>query len=248
MDTAAIDDRLSSIRANVAYLQSMRPTPGMTKAQILARIDTLWNRDIGPFDDLAREAWELLHAPDPDADPPPDEPEPTPPPQFVAPVPEGAVYGQTKWYQGPDSTYGCDLFCAHGTPVYAPCDAVVEEVLGGTGLQGGAEIILAAPANRWAFRYRHVQAMVQVGQQVAQGEQVGVVQDQGLLLLGNPPAWAEPLPDGYQHLDLSVNQGTDRFTPTGGAGGNTSAYAWLVWIGYRGRVLARTPGPPDAGH
>ena len=55
------------------------------------------------------------------------------------------------------------------------------------------------------------------------------------------------MPDRYQHLDLSVNRGTDQFSPQGGGGGNYPAFQWLAELGYQGRILARTPGPPDSG-
>jgi hypothetical protein len=118
----------------------------------------------------------------------------------------------------------------------------------GTGLQQGAEVILATPDNAWAWRYRHVQPAQQLrlGQRVAPGAIVATVNDPSMDILGQPPAWAQPVPDGYQHLDLSVNQGTDQFAPTGGGGGNISAYQWLQSVGYQGRVLAKTPGPRDA--
>lgn len=245
MDTATIRARLGDLRWMVQQAQADRPPWNATKARYQASMATIMDQRLGPLLDVADQIEGAL---DPEA--PPGEPESPgePPPQFVAPIPEGAVYGMQKWYQGPDSPYGVDMFCPRGTPVYAPCDALVEEVVGGTGLQGGAELILSAHDYSWAFRYRHIQAQVQVGQTVRQGQQVALVGDDSLLALGNPPAWSQPMPDQYQHLDLSVNQGTDRFTPTGGAGGNTSAYSWLVSINYRGRVLARTPGPPDAGH
>lgn len=170
-------------------------------------------------------------------------PEP-PAPQFVSPIKAGCVYGATKWLPG---STGVDLFCRRGTPVVAPADCVVEEVIGGQGISGGAEIILALPDKTWAWRYRHVQANVTLNQRVQQGQQVAVVGDTSLDQLGPVPAWAQPVEDQYQHLDLSVDQGTDRFNPQGGGGGNVDADQWLEALGYQGRKLARTPGPPDAG-
>lgn len=165
-------------------------------------------------------------------------------PQFVAPLPPGAVYGVTKWLAG---SLGCDLFCARGTPLYAVCDGVIEEVLGGTGLQGGDEFILAPADRSLGFRYRHSMSYCTVGQQVRQGEEIGYVYDPSLDQLGRVPAWF-PAPDGYQHLDWSVAYGTDQFNPQGGGGGNIDADDWLQAIGYQGVRWTRTPGPPDAGH
>jgi hypothetical protein len=162
----------------------------------------------------------------------------------VAPLAPGAVYGKTKWLPG---SLGCDLFVPRGTPVLAPADCIIEEVLGGVGISGGDELILSLPDRSWSWRYRHTAATHAVGYRARQGEQVGTVGDSSLEQLGNPPAWSQPMPDRYQHLDLSVNQGTDQFNPQGGGGGNYSAFQWLTELGYQGRILARTPGPPDSG-
>lgn len=177
-------------------------------------------------------------------DVPPDPgPEPPPAPRFVAPIPAGAIYGQTKWLGG---SLGTDMFCARGTQVVAPADCIVEEVLGGQGISGGAELILALPDKSYAWRWRHVQAQgVRVGDQVRQGQVCAIVYDTSLDSLCAPPV--QGYPDRWQHLDLSVNQGTDRFAPTGGGGGNISAAAWLQSIGYGGYVVQRTPGPPSCG-
>ncbi len=88
---------------------------------------------------------------------------------------------------------------------------------------------------------------LRVGYRAVQGEPLASINDTSLDQLGRIPAWAGTMPDGWQHLDLSVNRGTDQFAPTGGGGGNVSAYLWLAGLGYTGRVLGRTPGPPDAG-
>jgi hypothetical protein len=127
---------------------------------------------------------------------------------------------------------------------------LVREVVSGTGLNGGAELILQAQDGSYAWRYRHVQAAVQVGQFVYQGQWVAVVGDGSLDSLGPiPTAWRQwPFPDGWQHLDLSVNQGTDQFAPTGGGGGNIDSAQWMQALGYEGTLITRTPGPPDAGH
>ncbi len=200
--------------------------------------DTAWS-EIGSIADYLHRILDLSA----------DGPVPTPLPpaaQFVAPLALGAVFGQTKWLPG---SLGCDLFCKRGSPVYAPADCIIEEIIGGYGISGGAEMILSLPDKSWAWRYRHIQAVsgLTVGMVVRQDAQVAQVGDDSLLQLGNPPAWSQPMPDKYQHLDLSVNKNTDQFAPTGGGGGNVSAYQWLVGLGYTGRVLSRTPGPPDAG-
>lgn len=55
-----IERRQNDIRANVEYIQSIRPTSKQTKSQILAVIEDVWTHQMGPFDDLARESIELL--------------------------------------------------------------------------------------------------------------------------------------------------------------------------------------------
>lgn len=178
--------------------------------------------------------------------------QPGPPPlvyPFVCPVPHGGIFGQRKWYPG----NGCDIFVPDNTILQAPTDCVIEEIIPGQGMSGGAEIILAALDRQWAWRWRHVQEPgYYVGQQISRGSALGRVHDDSLNLLGAIPAWAvqqagEPFPSGWQHCDLSVNQGTDQFNPAGGSGGNVNGYQWLVENGYQGTVLGRTPGPPDAG-
>lgn len=59
VDTAAIQERARAIRESVAYVQGLRPTSNMSKAAILERVAQVWDTEIGPFDDLAREIGEL---------------------------------------------------------------------------------------------------------------------------------------------------------------------------------------------
>ncbi len=174
---------------------------------------------------------------------------PTPTSKFHAPIDPGAVIGRNKWlHDAPDGgSMGCDMFCKRGSPVYACCDGVIEEIIGGQGISGGAEIILSAPDKSFAFRYRHCQAQgIQVGSQVKAGDKIGIVYDSSLDTL--PQSLVTMMPDGFQHCDLSVNQGTDRFAPTGGGGGNVKAFDWLQEIGYQAsRIMTQTPGPSSPG-
>ncbi len=229
VDVQAIKDLTQQMRDMVAQAQAdTTPWPG-TKAQLNTALTKVMTHDVGPFADVANQIDALLPF------------EPTPP-QFVAPLPAGAVYGQTKWLPG---SLGCDLFVHRGTPVVAPADCVVEEVIFGSGLLGGDELILALPDHSWAWRYRHTAATHPVGYHAKQGEVVGTVTDPSLDQLCRPPVVR--MPDGWQHLDLSVNQGTDQFSPQGGGGGNRSAFQWLQSLGYQGTFLVRTPGPTDCG-
>ncbi len=245
VNVPAIKALTQQMRDMVVQAQADRCSYNATKATYQKSMATIMDHDVGPFADVADQIDALL-----DEEPSPPVPVPPPPAfQFASPIANGAVYGKTKWLPG---SLGCDLFVPRGTPVVAPADCVIEEVIGGSGLQGGDELILALPDHSWAWRYRHTAATHPVGYHAKQGEQVGVVNDPSLDQLGRIPAWAIAQagghwPDGWQHLDLSVNQGTDQFSPQGGGGGNTSSYAWLQTLDYQGTVLSRTPGPPDAG-
>ncbi len=214
------------------------PTGAMTKAQLkqLAFDNAAFGADIQQALGLCWEHAAVgLDALKDDPGPPPPPPGPT----FVPPIRNGATFGVTKWLPG----NGCDLFIPRGTAVVAPADCVIEEVIGGVGQSGGAEIILSVPDHSWSWRYRHVQSTLRVGQRVAQGQQVAAVYDTSLDQLCRPPV--VNMLDGWQHLDLSVNQGTNQFSPQGGGGGNYNSYSWLTLVGYIGTAMARTPGPTD---
>lgn len=255
-----LHDVTSEVRRLVGVAQA-EPYPAKpTVAQLRGMLDRIRGTDVGPIVDWTNIidglADQLGNVP-----PPPPPPPPPPAVQFVPPLAYAdGIYGRTKWMPG----NGCDIFCPRGTNLLAPADCVVEEVIPGQGINGGAEIILAIPGNSWAWRYRHNQAAiglgagfalavgVSVGSHVKQGQTVANTGDTSLDMLGAIPNWAvqqagRPFPDGWQHLDLSVNQGTDQFSPLGGGGGNVSSFAWLQSTGYQGTVIQRTPGPPDAG-
>ncbi len=234
----AIKDLTQQMRDMVTQAQAdTNPWPKTTKTFNTA-LTKVMTHDVGPFADVADQIDALL-----DEEPSPPGPVPPPPAvQFVAPLANGAIYGQTKWLPG---SLGCDLFVKRGTPVVAPADCVIEEVIGGSGLQGGDELILSLPDHSWAWRYRHTAALYPVGHHAKQGETVGLVNDPSLDQLCAPPV--RNMPDRWQHLDLSVAKGTDQFSPQGGGGGNYSAYQWLQSLGYQGTVMSRTPGPTDCG-
>lgn len=232
------------VRRLVAVAQGEAVSATMTKAEILAALDRIRGVDVGPVIDYMLQIDALVD------DAPPPTP-PTPPAQFLAPMPAGAIFGAAKWLPG---SLGTDMFCAEGTELAAPADCIIEEVIPGQGISGGAELILALPDKSYAWRWRHVQAVtgIRVGLTVTQGQTCAVVRDRSLDVLGNVPLWAvqaagQPFPSKYQHCDLSVDRRTDQFSPQGGGGGNYDADQWLRDIGYQGIQIPRTPGPPDAG-
>ncbi len=231
-----IDARLGRIRDAVRAAQVARCPWNSTKAVYQQSMEQICTHEIGPIDDLARECQELLPKVNP--------PGPEPGPQFVSPFPTGAIYGKKKWLFG---SLGCDGFCPRRTQIAAPADMVIEEVIRGQGINGGAEIIAATPDKSWAWRWRHVQAFpgITVGYRVPQGQAFAYVMDTSLDMLCPQPVGG--FPDGWQHWDFSVNKGTDRFSPQGGGGGNYSAYQWLQEVGYQGTVMEKTPGPPSCG-
>ncbi len=232
VNVPAIKALTQQMRDMVTQAQADRCPYNATKATYQKSMAKIMDKDVGPFANVADQIDVLLD----------EEPSPPAPPQFVAPLAAGAIYGKTKWLPG---SLGGDLFCQRGSPVFAPADCVIEEVLGGVGQFGGDELIISLPDHSWAWRFRHTGASHPVGYHAKQGEQVGVVGDPSLDQLCAPPV--AHMPDGWQHLDLSVNQGTDQFSPQGGGGGNTNSYQWLQSLGYQGTVLARTPGPTDCG-
>lgn len=233
MDTTRIHDLAVESRRvlDVARFQTRATDP-----------DQAWS-EVGSISDYLAELVVLSDQPDPA----PPAPTPTPlPPTTAALPPNGGVFAPQKWLPG---SLGCDVFLPRGTRIPAPWDCVVEEVIGGQGISGGAELIIARPDKSEAQRWRHCQALsgIRVGMAVLRGQDLAQVLDTSLDSLGALPAWAGPMPDHWQHWDLSYNVGSDQFAPTGGGGGNRSAYQWLIDNGYQGRILARTPGPPDAG-
>jgi hypothetical protein len=237
VDTQDILDTADEIIRLVGVAQADRCPYNATKAQYQASMNQVMNNDIGPIADWAQHIKDVAGSP-----PKPPEPGPTPGPTFALPCVQNGVLGQTKWLAG---SLGCDVFVPDGSPAMACCDGVIEEVIGGVGLSGGAEMILSAPDKSVAFRYRHTQANVQVGQAVTAGQVIGRFHDDSLNTLCPQPVTGYP--GGWQHCDLSVNSGTDQFAPTGGGGGNVSSYQWLIAHGYQGTVVARTPGPPSCG-
>jgi len=239
-------EQITAICAEVQRLvqvaQEHRPAWDAPYMAYQAAMAQILDQDIGPIHDYMAQILALLPKAGPVPGPQPP-PEPQPPGPFRAPVPHGGIYGRTKWLPG---STGVDIFVPRGTEVQAPAPCEVVWAQGGTGRAGGAEVIVTLPDRRWAWRWRHVQPRVRVGTRLEAGQVAAVVDDPSLDQLCPEPV--RHMPDGWQHLDLSVNAGTDRFDPTGGGGGNVSAVRWLEEeAAYVGTVLARTPGPTDCG-
>ncbi len=152
---------------------------------------------------------------------------------FHSPLPSGGVYGAQKW-SSPMGSNAVDIFVRRGTPVSAPVSGTIQQGMNG-------QLILAGD-NGWNFAFRH--GMTTAQGHVQAGQQIGIVNDPGLDSLGRAP-WGN-MPDNYQHLEMSVSQGSPNFDGTPGGRGNRNAAEWLNQIGYQGQEIPKTPGPPDA--
>jgi hypothetical protein len=156
-------------------------------------------------------------------------------------IPEG-VFGQSKWLPG---SQGTDIFMRRGSPITAKTGGQVLYATGGTGLSGGSDTIAQFDDGTVA-RFRHVQPGLQAGSRFSAGQTIATIGDSSMDMLNPQVAGQIGAPDGYQHLDLSINApGHTQFSPQGGGGGDIPAAQWLQQHGYRGRVVPRTPGPQE---
>jgi hypothetical protein len=158
-------------------------------------------------------------------------------------IPSGGVYGQQKWLPG---STGADIFLPRGSPVTANQGGEVLLASSGNSSPMGAppgEMIVRFDDGT-SVRFRHVQPMARGRFQA--GSPLATVNDGGMDILNRQVAASIGAPDGYQHLDLSVNRpGNTMFSPQGGGGGDIPAGQWLQQMGYQGRMVSRTPGPQE---
>lgn len=158
-------------------------------------------------------------------------------------IPSGGVYGQSKWLPG---STGTDIFLPRNSPITAETGGQVLLASGGNSSPMGAppgEMIVQFDDGTTA-RFRHVQPQVQG--RFRPGQLLGVISDSGMDMLSRQVAASIGAPDGYQHLDLSINRpGNVMFSSQGGGGGDLSASQWLSSMGYQGRQVGRTPGPQE---
>jgi len=157
-------------------------------------------------------------------------------------IPSGGVYGQQKWLPG---STGTDIFLPRNSPITAQTGGKVLYATGGTGLSGGSDTIVQFDDGTVA-RFRHVQPQMQAGQSFRAGQTIAVINDPSMDMLSRQVASQIGAPDGYQHLDLSINRpGNVMFSPQGGGGGDLNAAQWLSSHGYQGRMIGKTPGPQE---
>jgi hypothetical protein len=157
-------------------------------------------------------------------------------------IPDG-VYGQSKWLPG---SQGTDIFMRRGSPITAKTGGQVLYATGGTGLSGGSDTIAQFDDGTVA-RFRHVQPGLQAGSRFSAGQTIATIGDSSMDMLNPQVAGQIGAPDGYQHLDLSINApGHTQFSPQGGGGGDIPAAQWLQQHGYRGRVVGVPLAPRKA--
>lgn len=153
----------------------------------------------------------------------------------------GAVglVGRIKWKPG---STGCDLFVPRGTIIRAPFagHATFQQLPDMVGPHGELTLVRA---DGLTVRIRHELAAGDGGD-VAWDQAIGIVYDPSLDLLTWPAGLPTP-PDGYQHADLSLASDPSRLDPSGGAGGDINAFAYLQQQGVLDgwTIVARTPGP-----
>ncbi len=154
---------------------------------------------------------------------------------FAPPLPPGGIYGDQKWQPG----NGIDVFVQRGTPIFAMFDGVVEPNPASIPSPvGPVPSFLLRGANGLTMQATHAQ-MTARGQ-VRKGQQIGVVNDPGLDILGP----YQGMPDGFQHLDLTIGHGG----PFQVTGGDLNAKMALEVSGYQGRrVPGATRGPNGGG-
>ncbi len=154
---------------------------------------------------------------------------------FAPPLPPGGVYGDSKWMPG----NGSDIFVPRGTPIFAMFDGVVEpNPMQIPSPVGPVPSFLVRGSNGITMQATHAQ-MTARGP-VRKGQQVGIVNDPGMDILGP----YQGMPDGFQHLDLTIGHGG----PFPLQGGDLNARMALELSGYQGRkVPGATRGPNGGG-
>lgn len=154
---------------------------------------------------------------------------------FASPLPPGGIYGTQKWAPG----NGIDVFVQRGTPIYAPFDGTVgQNPRAMPSPMGPVPSFLLQGQNGITFQATHAQMTAQGP--VRAGQQIGVVNDPGLDILGP----YQGMPDGFQHLDITMGHGG----PFDVTGGDINARDWLQQIGYQGQMIpGQTRGPNGGG-
>jgi hypothetical protein len=151
-------------------------------------------------------------------------------------LPAGGLYGREKWVK---DSLGVDVFLPRGTLVRAPVSGVIVDPsdIVKPFAPSVPSLILRGDAGLWFFLC-HIIPCASTGAHLEAGQPLAIVDDPGLDCFPGPG----PGPSDWQHVDLNI-AGTGYFT---WRGGDIHAAQWLERTGYRGQVVERTPGPPDA--
>lgn len=158
--------------------------------------------------------------------------------EFAPPLPPGGIYGDSKW-TGP-GTRGTDIFVRRGTPIFAMFDGVVQSnPMPIPSPAGPVPSFILQGSNGISAQMTHAQMTAQG--RVRKGQQIGIVNDPGMDMLGQYPG----MPDGFQHLDLTMGHGGGPFPLQGG---DIHAGMALEQSGYQGqRISGSTRGPNGGG-
>lgn len=152
-------------------------------------------------------------------------------------LPAGGLYGHQKW----DGTNDVDVFLPRGTPIRANIGGTVLQAVPGNGLQGRGYVQVRFDNGLFAT-FVHTQPTVQG--RFAAGQNIGTINDDSMNMLRWPGGQFGQAPDGYQHTDIRLSMRG----PVGGGPGNAgeiNASQYLQQNGYQGRLVGRTPGPPE---
>ena len=151
------------------------------------------------------------------------------------PLDRGGIFGQQKWMPG----NGIDIFTRRGAPVYAMFDGTLSPygVPGPGGQIGG---MLLQGDNGYTMQSIHTQLRPQGAGRVRKGDVIGYVGDPTMDMLGP----YQGMPDGFQHLDLTIGRGRGPFPLQGG---DINASQWLQQNGYGSPSTGQTRGPNGAG-
>lgn len=145
----------------------------------------------------------------------------------------GATYGQQKWNGSP---YETDLFAPAGTPIKAPWNGTVEvRTVPGPPGNGPIYVAILRGENGISMLNAHVEPNIRQGR-VRAGETFALVGTSGMDTLGAQSA--------HDHVAFSRS---GQFGGPVGLTGDIPAVDYIEQMGFKGKKVARTPGPMELG-
>lgn len=146
---------------------------------------------------------------------------------------QGATYGQQKWNGSP---YETDLFAPAGTPIKAPWNGTVEvRTVPGPPGNGPIYVAILRGENGISMLNAHVEPNIRQGR-VRAGETFALVGTSGMDTLGAQSA--------HDHVAFSRS---GQFGGPVGLTGDIPAVDYIEQMGFKGKKVARTPGPMELG-